>query len=119
MIADKPPLSRLLLVIQLRLATRDLRASVWIYWSRLPIRLIKSISSHLNSELSISLIQVGFNYNIELVDDNNYGALNLTTGEWNGLVKVNIIFLKLSKNVKMIILVRSSWSTRQTLLLAP
>jgi len=31
--------------------------------------------------------QVGFNYNIELVDDNNYGALNLTTGTWNGLVK--------------------------------
>ena len=75
----------------------------------------------MNSELSISLIQVGFNYNIELVDDNNYGALNLTTGEWNGLVKVNIIFLKLSKkcNIMMIILVRSSWSTRQTLLLAP
>ena len=23
------------------------------------------------------------------MDDNNYGALNLTTGEWNGLVKVN------------------------------
>ena len=44
----------------------------------------------MNSELSISLIQVGFNYNIELVDDNNYGALNLTTGEWNGLVKVII-----------------------------
>ena len=32
---------------------------------------------------------MGFNYNIELVEDNNYGALNLTTGEWNGLVKVN------------------------------
>ena len=27
--------------------------------------------------------QVGFNYQIELVQDNNYGALNLTTGEWN------------------------------------
>ena len=43
------------------------------------------------------MIQVGFNYNIELVDDNNYGALNLTTGEWNGLVKVTIIFSKLSE----------------------
>jgi len=31
--------------------------------------------------------QVGFNYQIELVQDNNYGALNLTTGEWNGLVR--------------------------------
>ncbi|XP_040577875.1 glutamate receptor ionotropic, kainate 2 isoform X3 [Lepeophtheirus salmonis] len=31
--------------------------------------------------------QVGFNYVIELVDDNNYGALNLSTGIWNGLVK--------------------------------
>ena len=27
------------------------------------------------------------------MDDNNYGALNLTTGEWNGLVKVNIHFI--------------------------
>ena len=34
--------------------------------------------------------QVGFNYQIELVQDNNYGALNLTTGEWNGLVRVCI-----------------------------
>ncbi len=30
---------------------------------------------------------VGFNYVIELVADNNYGALNLTTQKWNGLVK--------------------------------
>jgi len=30
---------------------------------------------------------VGFNYVIELVSDNNYGALNLTTQKWNGLVK--------------------------------
>ena len=30
---------------------------------------------------------VGFNYVIELVPDRNYGAKNLTTGEWNGLVK--------------------------------
>ena len=30
---------------------------------------------------------VGFNYVIELVPDNNYGALNLTTGNWNGLVR--------------------------------
>ena len=29
----------------------------------------------------------GFNYQIELVPDNNYGALNLTSGKWNGLVK--------------------------------
>merc|ERR1719208_338555 len=31
--------------------------------------------------------QVGFNYNIELVEDNNYGAFNLTTKVWNGLVR--------------------------------
>jgi hypothetical protein len=31
---------------------------------------------------------VGFKYNVELVPDNNYGALNLSTGQWNGLVKV-------------------------------
>ena len=31
--------------------------------------------------------QVGFNYVIELVPDNNYGALNLSTNQWNGLVK--------------------------------
>ena len=31
--------------------------------------------------------QVGFNYVMELVPDNNYGAENLTTGQWNGLVK--------------------------------
>ena len=29
----------------------------------------------------------GFNYHIELVPDNNYGALNLSSGKWNGLVK--------------------------------
>ena len=29
----------------------------------------------------------GFNYQIELVPDNNYGALNLTSGKWNGLVR--------------------------------
>ena len=30
--------------------------------------------------------QVGFKYVIDLVPDNNYGALNLSSGEWNGLV---------------------------------
>ncbi|XP_059097759.1 glutamate receptor ionotropic, kainate 2-like [Tigriopus californicus] len=30
---------------------------------------------------------VGFNYVIELIPDNNYGALDLSTGEWNGLVR--------------------------------
>ncbi len=30
---------------------------------------------------------VGFNYVLELVPDNNYGAQNVTTGEWNGLVR--------------------------------
>lgn len=35
---------------------------------------------------------VGFNYVIELVDDNNYGALDLETGEWNGLVKGDSFF---------------------------
>ena len=30
---------------------------------------------------------VGFNYVIELVPDNNYGAVSLETGEWNGLVR--------------------------------
>ena len=34
--------------------------------------------------------QVGFNYQIELVKDNNYGAVNLTTGQWNGLVRVSM-----------------------------
>ena len=38
-------------------------------------------------------LQVGFNYNIELVEDNNYGAKNLTTGEWNGLVRVSAIVI--------------------------
>ena len=32
--------------------------------------------------------KVGFNYKMELVHDNNYGALNLTTNKWNGLVRV-------------------------------
>ena len=30
---------------------------------------------------------VGFNFVIELVTDNNYGALDLETGQWNGLVR--------------------------------
>ncbi len=30
---------------------------------------------------------VGFNYVLELVPDNNYGAQNVTTKEWNGLVR--------------------------------
>ena len=34
--------------------------------------------------------QVGFKYILELVPDDNYGALNLTSGKWNGLVKGNI-----------------------------
>ena len=34
--------------------------------------------------------QVGFNYVIELVPDNNYGAKNTTTQEWNGLVRGKI-----------------------------
>ena len=33
---------------------------------------------------------VGFNYNIEIVHDNNYGALDHETGEWNGLVRGNV-----------------------------
>ena len=37
--------------------------------------------------------QVGFKYYMELVPDNNYGALNLTTKKWNGLVRVRIIFV--------------------------
>ena len=42
--------------------------------------------------------QVGFNYVIELVPDNNYGAKNTTTQEWNGLVrgKVKISIVKIS-----------------------
>ena len=36
--------------------------------------------------------QVGFNYQIELVEDNNYGAVNFTTGEWNGLVRVRTFY---------------------------
>ncbi len=39
---------------------------------------------------------VGFNYVIELVPDNNYGALNLTTQKWNGLVKGFQIMLLLN-----------------------
>ena len=31
--------------------------------------------------------QVGFKYVLELVPDNNYGAMNITSGEWNGFVK--------------------------------
>ena len=31
---------------------------------------------------------MGFNYKMELVHDNNYGALNLTTNKWIGLVRV-------------------------------
>ena len=34
--------------------------------------------------------QVVFNYVIELVPDNNYGAKNTTTQEWNGLVRGKI-----------------------------
>ena len=34
------------------------------------------------------VFKVGFNYKMELVSDNNYGALNLTTNKWNGLVRV-------------------------------
>ena len=30
---------------------------------------------------------VGFNYVLELVPDNNYGAEDLTTKQWNGLVR--------------------------------
>ena len=35
--------------------------------------------------------QVGFNYVIEMVPDNNYGAQNKTTKEWNGLVRGQFI----------------------------
>ncbi|CAB4057537.1 GRIN [Lepeophtheirus salmonis] len=40
--------------------------------------------------------QVGFNYVIELVDDNNYGALNLSTGIWNGFSERTYAFTKFS-----------------------
>ena len=30
---------------------------------------------------------VGFNYVMELVPDSNYGILNESTGQWNGLVR--------------------------------
>lgn len=41
---------------------------------------------------------VGFEYRIELVPDGKYGAIDLDTGEWNGIVrqlmdKVNIFYL--------------------------
>ena len=44
--------------------------------------------------------QVGFNYVIELVPDNNYGAKNTPTQEWNGLVrgKVKYEFVKISSS---------------------
>ena len=54
-LCDDIVLSRLLLVTPPPLATQDLKVSVWICWSRLPIRLINWMS-HLDSELSISLI---------------------------------------------------------------
>ena len=43
---------------------------------------------------------MGFNYKMELVHDNNYGALNLTTNKWNGLVRVfpSVFFLEFIVN---------------------
>ena len=43
---------------------------------------------------------MGFNYKMELVHDNNYGALNLTTNKWNGLVRVftSVLFLEFIVN---------------------
>ena len=67
-------------------ATPDLKVSVWIFWNKLPIRFLTSFCLSYSS--SQYIVQVGFNYNIELVEDNNYGAFNLTTKVWNGLVRV-------------------------------
>ena len=66
-------------------ATPDLKVSVLTFWNKLRIRF------RANTSLIIvyhNIVQVGFNYNIELVEDNNYGAFNLTTKVWNGLVRV-------------------------------
>ena len=72
---------------QLLRATPDLKVSVLIFLNKLQIRLKpEDIFFFIN----INIFQVGFNYNIELVEDNNYGAYNLTTKVWNGLVRVNI-----------------------------
>jgi hypothetical protein len=39
---------------------------------------------------------VGFNYVIDLVPDNSYGALNVTTQEWNGLVRGKEVYFQTS-----------------------
>ena len=44
--------------------------------------------------------QVGFNYLIELVPDENYGAENKTTGEWNGLVRGRKFYKLIVKHFK-------------------
>lgn len=43
---------------------------------------------------------VGFEYRIELVPDGKYGAIDLETGEWNGIVRQlmdKVLFLLLSR----------------------
>ena len=67
-------------------ATPDLKVSVLTFWNKLRIRFRANISLII---IYHNIVQVGFNYNIELVEDNNYGAFNLTTKVWNGLVRVS------------------------------
>lgn len=67
-------------------ATPDLKVSVLTFWNKLRIRFRANISLII---VYHNIVQVGFNYNIELVEDNNYGAFNLTTKVWNGLVRVS------------------------------
>lgn len=58
--------------------------------------MLKSSPSPLNHEryegFCIDLLKelatmVGFEYRIELVPDGKYGAIDLETGEWNGIVR--------------------------------
>ena len=64
----------------------------WQEWTAMQCQqcyLLKLATSMITIKTTIIMIvfKVGFNYKMELVSDNNYGALNLTSGKWNGLVR--------------------------------
>jgi WD40 repeat protein len=71
--------------------TSDMKDFASTYWSRSVcwLNLLPIKRRHFILSLHFQIADhVGFKYNIELVPDNNYGALNLSTGQWNGLVRV-------------------------------
>lgn len=53
---------------------------------------------------------LGFNYVFKVVDDGNYGNLNMATGEWNGMIRELLDGVKIKQRTSCYFKLKFVWS---------